>query len=158
MPELVLPLAALRRVELPVSAVDRTPSRSNATASSPLSRWGSTVAAARDACLVLDAGGRVVSVSPACAELFGQSVDALIGRDLLDAVALVDFETGEAAPEYAARIPPLLVLTVVTLGRSLLRLERPAGRVTLDIISAPLRGNDGQVVGSISFLAEISPG
>jgi PAS domain S-box-containing protein len=153
-----MPLAPLRRVVLPADPLITPPGRGDGVAVSPLARWGSAVAGARDACLVLDQSGAVVSTSIAAAELLGQRAEFMVGRPLLSVINLVDFETGEPSPDYAPRIPPLRVLKAPTLLRGLLRIAHDGRRITIDAISAPLRAADDTVTGSISFLASITPG
>lgn len=149
MAELRMPLAPLRVVSAPANAEPRR--------SSPLARWGATVAVADDACLVTDSSGRIVSCSAAAAQLLGCSVSALTGRPLRQAVTFVDFETGERSPAYEPRVPPLLAMSGATLSRGFVRLQVAGGQVTLDVVSAPLRGSDGGVAGSISFIARVLP-
>lgn len=125
--------------------------------STSLSRWSAAVAAAHDACFVLDADGAVISVSVAGVELLGCGDETVIGRSILDVVNLVDLETGGAHPEYASRITPLVVLGSAGLARSLMRVRHPDGAiVTLDSSSASIRDAAGKILGSISFLARIS--
>jgi PAS domain-containing protein len=173
--ELLMPLARLPRPAGPVTLPDAVPPSDAPTtpstgpprapgdpvvtapgrATSSLARWGTAAAGATEPVLVLDATGCVISVSAAAVALLGPSYDALLRRPLADQLTLVDFETGAQHPDYAPRIPPLLVLRSGSLLRGLMRLDRPAGRITLDVISAPLREADGTVVGSLSFLAAI---
>lgn len=127
------------------------------SAASPLARWIATVAAAHDACLVLDPDGRIASLSSAGADVLGCSQGGVIGRRLLDVVELLDFETGQVRPDYSARIAPLGVLQSGTgLMRSLLRLRHPDGAaVTVDASAAPLHDARGTTVGSVTFLAPL---
>lgn len=128
-----------------------------AVASTPLARWIAAVAAAHDACLVLDRDGQVLSMSAAAAELLGCSDIGVIGRGLLDVVEVVDFDSGGANPDYAARVAPLAVLTKGSgLMRSLMRVRRrDAARVTLDAASSPIHDRNRWTVGSITFLAPV---
>ena len=150
----------------PASATPEAPSRHvvdlgnshrAAVASTPLARWIAAVAAAHDACVVLDRDGKVLSMSAGAAELLGCSDIGVIGRGLLDVVEVVDFDSGGLNPDYAARIAPLAVLAKGSgLMRSLLRVRRrDAARVTLDASSAPVHDGGGWTVGSITFLAPV---
>ncbi|HTR71181.1 MAG TPA: PAS domain-containing protein [Mycobacteriales bacterium] len=122
----------------------------------PLSRWSAAVAAAHDACLVLDGSGIVVSVAVAAVELLGCGDRAVIGHHLLGAITLIDFETGATDPEYADRITPLAVLDAPGLARSILRVRHDDGSVvTLDTSSAPIHDVTGSLIGSVTFLAPI---
>jgi len=125
--------------------------------STSLSRWSAAVAAAHDACFVLDANGAVISVSVAGVELLGCGDETVIGRSILDVINLIDLETGGAHPEYASRITPLVVLGSPGLARSLMRVRHSDGSiVTLDSSSASIRDAAGKILGSITFLARIS--
>jgi PAS domain-containing protein len=121
---------------------------------SPLARWSAAVAAAHEACLMLDAGGRVVSVSVAAATVLGWGDVGVVGRPLLTVADIVDFDTGASDPDYAARVAPLAVLGGNGLMRSLLRVRRSDRTVvTLDTSSAPVHDVDGGVVGSVTFFS-----
>jgi PAS domain S-box-containing protein len=126
-------------------------------ASTPLARWIATAAAAHDPCLVLDPEGQILSVSTRGAELLGCSDVAIIGRQLLDVIELVDFETGGARPDYAARIAPIAVLSPGHgLMRSLLRVRQSDGtRQTVDASAAPIHDAHGETVGSFTFMAPV---
>jgi PAS domain-containing protein len=123
-----------------------------------LGRWLEAVAHADDCCLVLDADGIVLGVSPACVELFGAaSADEFLGRGLLDDVLdIVDFTAarerlGDAQLE---RLPPLLALSSESLARGLLRIRTSAGVRTLDAVSTPLRVK-GELAGSLTFVHRV---
>ena len=173
MSELILRLERIERVERNERAdtAERTDRRERrarhvvdlgndnrvAVASTPLARWSAAVAAAHDACVVLDRDGQVLSMSAAAAELFGCSDIGVIGRPLLDVVEVVDFDSGIANPDYAARVAPLAVLANGSgLMRSLMRVRRrDSVRVTLDVSAAPIHDGARWTVGSISFLAPV---
>jgi PAS domain-containing protein len=141
--------AASRRV-VDVAAPERL---STAT---PLSRWSAAVAAAHDACFVLDLNGAVISISVAAVELLGCGDAAIIGRHILDVLNLVDLETGATHPDYAPRITPLAVLDGPGLARSLLRVRHDdSAIVTLDTSSAPIHDVNAHLLGSVSFIAPI---
>lgn len=128
-----------------------------ATATTALGRWSAAVAAAHDACLVLDPDGAVVSISPAATELLGCGDGAVIGRQLLDVIDVVDLETGESKPDYASRITPLASLHGPGLVRSLLRVRHQDDTlVTVDTASSPIHDVSAAVVGSVTFLAPIA--
>lgn len=125
----------------------------------PLARWSATVAAAHDACVLLDPEGHVVSLSVPGATVLGCADAGVIGRPLLDVIKLVDFEAGDSHPDYAQRIPPLAALRFVTLVRGLLRVRQPDDRlITIDAVAAPLHDAAGSVIGSIAFLSPVTPG
>jgi len=159
--KLILRLARLDEADgAPVAArhvVDLGDHTRAPAASTPLARWIATVAAAHDPCLVLDADGQVLSLSTGAAELLGCSDAGVIGRGLLDVIDLVDFDTGTSAPDYAARIAPLAVLTTGSgLMRSLLRVRQSDGtRLTVDASAAPIHDVRGDTVGSFTFLAPV---
>lgn len=122
----------------------------------PLSRWSAAVAAAHDACFVLDLNGVVISISVAAVELLGCGDLAVIGRHALEVLNLVDLESGAPHPEYAPRITALSVLDSPGLGRSLMRVRHAGGAiVTLDASSAPIHDVNGHLLGSVTFLAPI---
>jgi PAS domain S-box-containing protein len=121
-----------------------------------LSRWSAAVAAAYDPCFVLDSSGVVISISLSALDLIGYPDAAVIGRHVLEVVHLVDLETAAPRPEYAPRIPPLVVLDGPGLARSITRVRHEDDAiVTLDTSSAPIHDATGQLVGSVTFIAPI---
>jgi PAS domain S-box-containing protein len=170
--KLVLRLARLPDVAAPSAAsaadgvdghagnlVDLSDARGAGVAFTPLARWIAAVAAAHDACLVLDGEGQVLSMSVPAAELFGAADSSVVGRKLLDVVQVVDFDNGGAA-DYAERIAPVAVLNNGSgLMRSLMRVRlRDGSRVMLDTCSAPVHDSAGATVGSLTFLAPVDGG
>jgi hypothetical protein len=119
-----------------------------------LDAWLEAVSEADEPCLLLDAGGVMIGVSPPCVALLGAGGPAdLLGRGLLeDVVNLVDFSAGrEPLPEaQLERLPPLLALASGALARGLLRIRTGDTVVTLDAVATPLRAH-GQLVGSLTF-------
>lgn len=122
-----------------------------------LTPWCKLVEDSPEACMVLDPSGGVVAVSAAAAELVGEyGPDQVVGHHLLDVVDLVDFHGGVAGAVYADRLAPLIALSGDTLARGLMRVRFPDGGTrTLDAVAAPLHDAEGQVAGTIAFLASI---
>jgi hypothetical protein len=124
----------------------------------PLERWGLTVAAAPEPCLVIDAMSEIVAVSVAACDLLGFPDPAdVVGRHLFGGILpLLDF-TSAAAPltdGELEKIPPVLAYSSHRLARGLLRVRTGEGLRTIDAVASPLY--DGQtVVGSITFLCQI---
>jgi hypothetical protein len=124
------------------------------------SRWAATVAAADEACLVIDAELRIVAASGACCTLFGIGDPmAATGLHLLDAgLRLVDFTAarGELTETEIDKIPPLLALTSGRLARGLLRVTCPEkkGDATVDAVATPLIAGD-RVAGSLTFFSVV---
>jgi PAS domain S-box-containing protein len=124
-----------------------------------LSRWSAAVAAAHDACFVLDLNAVVISVSVAAVDLLGGGDVAMIGQHILDVINVVDLETGAPHPAYAPRITPLAVLENPGLARSLMRVRHENGTVlTLDSSSVPIHDVNANLLGSVTFLAPIQSG
>lgn len=156
MPRLILRLEPLQAQAAPPVIDLEAATRSNGAKNATLSRWSAAAAAAQDGCLVLDAEGRVVSLSAQAAELLGCSDRGIIGRPLLDVITLIDFDSGDTEPPYADRVAPLAVLVGGAAVHSLMRLRHPDdARATLDVCSVALHAPGGRVVGSLSFLAPL---
>lgn len=121
--------------------------------------WSAVVAAAEEACLVLDAGGHIASVSESAAQLLaGALPEQLVGRTLgAGPVHLVDF-TRELRPlsePESCRTPMIAALRTGSLARGLIRVRLPHGSATtLDVVAAPLISG-GQVVGSLSYFSAV---
>lgn len=116
---------------------------------SALVHWAATVRGADEACLLLDATGRVVALSAATAALLAVERGAAVGWPLVELVTALDF-TAAAAPQadLERTLPPLRALRGGH-GRGLLRLRRADGGLsTYDVVSVPIHG----AAGSLSFL------
>ncbi|MDP3713588.1 MAG: hypothetical protein Q8R60_14020 [Mycobacteriales bacterium] len=114
--------------------------------------WLSAVASSEDACLVVDAEGRLAAVSDAAAVLLDLD-DHQVGARLADLVCAVDFSLGaRPQPDQRHSLAPLQALESGRTARALLRVRhRDAALVTLDVVSSPLaRG-----VGSLTFLQQV---
>ncbi|MDX6200860.1 MAG: hypothetical protein QOE24_1297 [Frankiales bacterium] len=127
------------------------------TAGEVLTPWCKLVEDSAEPCFVLDPTGCVVATSAAAAELLGEyGPDQVVGHHLLDVVDLVDFHGGAAGAVYVDRLAPLLALAGNTLTRGLMRVRfADSSTRTLDAVAAPLHDPDGQVAGTIAFLASI---
>jgi len=123
-----------------------------------LDAWLEAVSEAEEPCLLLDAGGVMIGVSPPCVKLLcAESADGLLGRGLLeDVVDLVDFTAARErlGEQQLERLPPLLALTSGALARGLLRIRTGDEARTLDAVAAPLRAH-GQLVGSLTFFHRV---
>jgi len=120
--------------------------------------WARLSAGSADLVMTLDAGGRVLAMSPSAAELIvGPGRERVTGRHLLDVLDLVDFNpTPGDASMYADRIPPLLAVASNTLSRGLLRVRAGGRTVTLDAVAAPLHDASGALVATVCFLSSLS--
>jgi PAS domain-containing protein len=122
-------------------------------------RWTSTVAAAAEPCLVIDASTTILAVSVSCCELFGlgKPVD-VVGQRLGEALRLIDFTAGAAALDEsdADKIPPLLAIRSERMTRGLLRVVPSPGAppLTVDAIATPLLGPGG-VAGALTFFSPV---
>jgi hypothetical protein len=135
----------------------RTPAEAEFVTS--VERWAGTVAVADEPCLIVDAGGAILAVSPSCSELLGlgKPADAL-GKRLTAELELIDFTAGAGPLEEpeAEKIPPLLAVRSERLARGLMRVVPEAGKapLTVDAISTPLLAGD-RVAGSLTFLSPV---
>ena len=148
----------LRLRPLPGVAIRLPDTRPDAARAGALETWSAVVASTdSDACLVLDAMGAVRAVSAPAARLLGCTVQELHGRTLLDVLHLVDFDEQDLPGDYADRLGPLVVLRSRGLMRGLVRIRRPDGMLaTFDCTSAPVHDDDGGVIGSVSFLLDLT--
>lgn len=122
--------------------------------------WATTVAAAAEPCLLIDADAAIVAVSESGCRLLGLGTPAeATGRSLLDGVLrLVDFTQArsELTETEIEKIPPLLALSSGRLARGLLRVGcGGAGEAaTVDAIATPL-SDEGMVTGSLTFFCQV---
>ena len=148
----------LRLRPLPGAAIPLPDTRPDAACAGALETWSAAVSGAEtDACLVLDVAGVVRAVSAPASRLLGCSVEELHGRSLLDVLHLVDFDEQDLPGDYADRLGPLVVLRSRGLMRGLVRIRRPDGLLaTFDCTSAPVHDGGGGVIGSVSFLLDLT--
>jgi PAS domain-containing protein len=103
------------------------------------SAWLLAVRTSAEACLLLDADGRICAASSAAGNLVGGMTDA-IGAKFADLVSSVDFTSG-AAPDLEPErsMPPLRALATGGLARGLMRVRVSDGTlVTYDVVAVPL--------------------
>jgi hypothetical protein len=103
------------------------------------SAWLLAVRTSAEACLLLDADGRICAASSAAGKLIGGVTDA-IGAKFADLVSSVDFTSG-AAPDLEPErsMPPLRALATGGMARGLMRVRVSDGTlVTYDVVAVPL--------------------
>lgn len=155
MTHLDLPLVVL--AERPADRADLRLARSL----DGVGRWASVVAAAAESCLLLDEDAVIAALSPAAAMVMGGAVEDLVGRPLLSCgIRFVDFtvDAGRLVGEDLQRIPPLLAARTSSMARGLVRwhpLGDGGSPRTVDLVSSPLAGAEGEFGGSISFLSRV---
>jgi PAS domain-containing protein len=142
---------------------DALPAVAEATVPIALAGWAHVISTSPDACLLVDATGRVLAASFAGAELLGDvTPDEMVGRHLLDGILhFADFDAGkrghDRGPAYADRIPPLLAVATEAPARGLLRITARSGEIRMvDAMAAPVHDPAGAVLGAVSFVAALS--
>jgi PAS domain-containing protein len=149
-------LSLTEAFDLPEAALDLD----SRTVTDSFGRWAATVAAADEACLVIDSEYTIVSASVSCCALLGIGEPAhAAGLPLLDAgLRLVDFTAArtELTETEVEKIPPLLAVTSGRLARGLLRVKAGGqdGDATVDAVATPLLV-DGTVAGSLTFFSPV---
>ena len=101
--------------------------------------WHAAVRSSAEACLLLDAEGRVCAASLPASQVLG-GISGAIGAKFADLVSSVDFTSG-AAPDLEPErsMPPLRSLATGGLARGLMRLRVGDGSlVTYDVVAVPL--------------------
>lgn len=123
-----------------------------------LERWGRTVAAAPEPCLVIDAMSEIIAVSTSACELLGfPGQAAVVGRHLFGGILrLLDFTSVPSllADSELEKIPPVLAYNSHRLARGLMRVRSADVVRTIDAVAAPLYERD-EVVGSLTFFCQI---
>lgn len=115
-----------------------------------LEAWTARVREADEACLLVDAAGRVAAMSDSCSAALGFAKGATTGALLLDLVTMVDFTTaGVPVEDPEVQAPPLRALSSGRLTRGLVRLRAGATTRTYDVVGVPLAGG----VGALGFVA-----
>jgi len=134
-----------------------------ATVPTALAGWAHVISTSPDACLLVDARGRVLAASFAAAELLGDvTPDEMVGRHLLDGILhFADFDAGtrgnDRGPAYADRIPPLLAVATEAPARGLLRITARNGDIRMvDALASPVHDPSGLVLGAVSFVHALS--
>lgn len=116
-------------------------------------RWAATVRASEEACLLLDADGRLVALSAPAADLLDLRADAATGSLLAEQLSFVDFSLAALpTPEASEDLPPLRALRSGGLARGLVRRRRTSGALTTyDVVGVALAGRTGV----LAFLVEV---
>ncbi|MGB8652541.1 MAG: hypothetical protein WCD35_17975 [Mycobacteriales bacterium] len=118
-----------------------------------LAGWVAAVRSTSEACLVLDANGRVAAMSHACGKVLDVDPVQAVGSLLVDLVLMVDFSVaGVPLTDPEHQCPPLRALRTGGMARALVRLRLGPGRlVTYDAVGVPLAGG----AGALGFLVEV---
>jgi hypothetical protein len=123
-----------------------------------LERWGRSVAAAPEPCLVIDSMSEIIAVSTSACELLGfPGQAAVVGRHLFGGILrLLDFTSVPSllADGELEKIPPVLAFNSRRLARGLMRVRSGSVIRTIDAVATPLLDRD-KVVGSLTFLSQI---
>ncbi len=158
----VTPPAPRRAPEaVPAASVDEATTEAPAVDSTdptddPLGHWVRAVAAAVEPCLVIDAAGMIVAMSPSCVELLSLA-ESPVGADLRSGpLRLVDFSAdgGKLNDTEVGKVPPILAVSSGRLARGLIRVRCGDATVTLDAIATPI-GLTGAVAGSLTFFSPV---
>lgn len=147
---LVLPLRALTPDPDPGPApVART---LHLDGSPLLDAWTARVREAAEAMLLVDAGGRLVAMSPAAGEVLGLDPGTAVGAMLLDLVEVVDFTAAAVpVPDPDIQLPPLRAVVTGRLNRGLVRLRSGPVLRSYDVVGIPLASS----AGAVAFLAAV---
>jgi hypothetical protein len=121
-----------------------------------LAHWVRAVSAAVEPCLVVDADGLIVAMSPSCVEIMGLTASP-VGADLRNGhLRLIDFSAdgGKLSDTEVAKVPPLLAVSSGRLARGLIRVRSGDAVATLDAIATPIGPADA-VAGSLTFFSPV---
>jgi PAS domain-containing protein len=123
-----------------------------------LRAWVTVVTSSADACIVLDCEGRVAGLSASAAALVSEEPNQIVGRRLVgDVFVVVDFSSAAEPIGEHAIVPPTQAIESGVLSRGLMRLRRTDGvTVTIDAVAAPLHDPDGDIIGSLTFFANLA--
>lgn len=144
--QLLLPLRRLDPASPPdIPAVVQRTLDLDAHGVGPVAGWVGAVRSSGEACLLLEADGRVAAASDSAGPVLGTTSSAAIGARFVDLVTAVDFTSGAGpAQELERSIPPLRALATGGLARGLLRLRSVGGGLTTyDVVAVPLAGQSG---------------
>jgi hypothetical protein len=121
-----------------------------------LGHWVRAVSDAVEPCLVVDADGVIVAMSPSCVEMMELTASP-VGTDLRNGhLRLIDFSAdgGKLSDNEVAKVPPLLAVSSGRLARGLIRVRSGNAVATLDAIATPI-GPAGAVAGSLTFFSPV---
>src|SRR5262245_40959648 len=107
-----------------------------------------------DAVITVDGQGRVGFLNPTAQALTGWGTDEAAGRPLEDVLHIVNEHTRRPAENPATRV--LREGAVVGLANHTLLIARDGTERPIDDSAAPLRGEDGQVVGCVVVFRDIT--
>jgi hypothetical protein len=122
----------------------------------PLGHWVRAVSGAVEPCLVVDADGVIVAMSPSCLGIMKLTASP-VGADLRSGtLRLIDFSAdgGKLSDTEVAKVPPLLAVATGRLARGLIRVRCGAAVATLDAIATPI-GPPNAIAGSLTFFSPV---
>ena len=122
----------------------------------PLGHWVRAVSDAVEPCLVVDADGVIVAMSPSCVAIMELTASP-VGADLRNGhLRMIDFSAdgGRLSDTEVAKVPPLLAVSSGRLARGLVRVRSGDAVATLDAIATPIGPADA-VAGSLTFFSPV---
>ncbi len=107
-----------------------------------------------DAVMTADTGGRITGMNPVAEKLTGWSFGEAVGRSLDEVLRLVDAASGEKRDNPVDGV--LSSGSVVSLENDTLLIDRAGVRYRVHDSGAPIRANDGEIVGVVLVFRDIS--
>lgn len=120
-------------------------------------RLAATLASMAEGAVITDLEGQIVSVNPAMERLGGWLVDEVQGRPFADVYPAFD-EKGQLIPADRRLLSKAIQSrqAVTSRGYSIAFLTRDGSRFPVSVSAAPILDADGEVVGAVSVIRDVS--
>ena len=115
--------------------------------------FSSTLRCVDDAIIATDPKAQIRFLNPVAEKLTGWSLDEAVGKPISEILTLLSGQGGGQIDNPAARA--LLEDKVIGLDHGLMAVARDGSRMPVDHSTAPIRGEDKQMLGAVTVLRDI---
>jgi PAS domain S-box-containing protein len=117
-------------------------------------RWAVTLASIGDAVIATDTGGRVTFLNRVAEVLTGWSMAEAMGKPLKEIFHIVNEHTRAAVEDPVSKV--VQTGLIVGLANHTVLLRRGGGKIPIDDSGAPIRNEDGHILGVVLVFRDIS--
>jgi PAS domain S-box-containing protein len=117
-------------------------------------RWAVTLASIGDAVIASDTGARIVFMNKTAEALTGWRMDEAEGKLVREVFRIANEYTGETVPDPASKV--LENGLIVGLGNHTVLFRKDGGQVPIDDSGAPIRDDQGRILGVVLIFRDIS--
>ena len=117
-------------------------------------RWAVTLASIGDAVIATDTGGRITFLNKVAELLTGWSMDDAAGKQVQEVFRIVNEQTRAIAEDPVRKV--IQTGMIVGLANHTVLLQRGGGEIPIDDSGAPIRDEEGRVLGVVLVFRDVT--